>query len=154
MQQEQIKTLLVNILTGGIILGVFVAGYFVFIKKDTAVTSSVTSVARIAEKTASIGTEIDYTVRDLKDLARAVASSTVIFDLPEFQNLENFSIDIPAETVGRDNPFVPTVWKLKMRALEESVNKSTASQSSTQSASVSQTTTVPESLLGDFEAGL
>ncbi len=159
MQQEQIKTLLVNITTGVIVIGVFVAGYIVFIKKDTAVTGSVTSVARIAERTMSIGTGIDYTVRDLRDLTRAVSSSTVIFDLPEFQNLENFSVEIPTETVGRDNPFVPTVWKIKMRALEEAVGKRVVSQSSQQSASVSQTQTAtapqtPAGLLGDFGTGI
>lgn len=161
MQQEQIKTLLVNMMTAIVIVGVFVVGYFVFIKKDTAITSSVTSVssvARIAEETASIGAEIDYTVKDLKDLTRAVASSTVIFDLPEFQKLQDFSVTIQAETIGRDNPFIPTAWKLKMKALEEAIGKSASSQSSQQSASVSGTqsnaTQTPPSLLGDFSAGI
>lgn len=126
MPQEQIKTLLVNIFTAVIIVGVFVAGYFVFIKKDGVVTGAVTSVstvARVAEETATIGVEIDSTVRDLKDLSRAVASSTIIFELPEFRNLENFSVTIPTETIGRDNPFVPTIWKLRMKELEESAKK-------------------------------
>lgn len=156
MQQEQIKTLLVNIMTGAIVLGVFVAGYVVFIKKDTVITDSVTSVARIAERTASIGTEIDSTVRKLKDLSRTVASSTVIFDLPEFQNLENFSVEIPTETIGRDNPFIPTVWKIRMKALEESVNKSAPSQSSQRPAPVSKaaSSTPTKGILGDFGTGI
>lgn len=161
MQQEQIKSLLVNIMTAVVVIGVLVAGYFVFIKKDTAITSSVTSitsVARIAEETASIGAEIDYTVKDLKDLTRAVASSTVIFDLPEFQKLQDFSVTVPAETVGRDNPFIPTAWKLKMKALEEAIGKGVASEPSAQSAPVSGTqsnaTQTPPSLLGDFSTGL
>lgn len=162
MQQEQIKTLLVNILTGAIIVGVFVVGYFVFIKKDTTITDSVaevSSVARIAEETASIGTEIDYTVSDLKDLKSAVASSKVIFDLPAFRNLQNFSVTIPEEPVGRTNPFVPTVWKLKMKASEEAVKKSASTVATTQSATVSgtqsqSTSSTPTSLLGDFDPGI
>lgn len=138
MQQEQIKALLVNIFTGAVILGVIVAGYLVFVKKDTTIINSVTSVAKIAEQTTSIGMEIDATVRDLKDLSDAVAKSKVIFDLPAFQNLENFSVTIPKETVGRINPFVPTAWKLKMKAQEEEANeRSSSAQSNAQSASAS-----------------
>lgn len=156
MQQEQIKTLLVNILTFAIVIGVLVAGYIVFTKKDTSTTGSVTSVAKIAEETASIGAEIDSTVKDLRDLSRAVASSTIIFDLPEFQNLENFSVTIQPEPIGRMNPFVPTVWKLKMKASEEAIKRG-ASTAITQSATVSGSqiqSASSSSLLGDFNTGI
>lgn len=165
MQQEQIKALLVNIFTGAVIVGVFVAGYFVLVKKDTEVVTSVASVARIAEQTASIGVEIDATLKDLRELTDAVSRSKVFFDMPEFRNLENFTVTVPREEIGRDNPFVPTVWKTKMKALEEAAGKSTATQASTQSASASETqpssaqapatpASALEGLLGDFDTGL
>lgn len=134
MQQEQIKTLLVNIMTGVVIVGLLYAGYSVFTKggESTATTTTTTtdlSVAKIAEETAFVGVEIDRTVANLKDLDRAVASSKVIFDLPAFQNLQDFSVAIPEEPLGRTNPFVPTEWKLKMKALEEPASKSTTPSS-------------------------
>lgn len=120
MPREQIKTLLVNIVTAVIALGVLIVGYFVFLKKETPVADSIVSAVTIAEETASIGAEIDETIRGLGDLERAVASATVIFDLPAFKNLQDFSVTIPTDVVGRQNPFVPTAWKLKMKTLEES----------------------------------
>lgn len=160
MQQEQIKALLVNIFTGAVIVGVFVAGYFVIFKKDTDVVTSVASVARIAEQTASIGVEIDATVKDLRELTGAVSRSKVFFDLPAFSNLENFTVAVPKEEVGRDNPFVPTVWKLKMKALEAEAGRSVPTQQGFQSASVpeaqSQTQSgvpVPAYMFGDFYLG-
>ena len=153
MQQEQIKALIVNIFTGAVVVGVFVVGYFVFFKKDNEIVTSVASVARIAEQTASIGVEIDATVKDLRELSDAVSRSKVFFEMPTFSSLENFSVAVPREEIGRENPFVPTAWKLKMKALEEAVNKSTPSPSSQQSATVSQTQT-PADLLGDFDTGL
>ena len=118
MKPEQTKTLIVNILTAAVVIGVIVAAYFVFIKKDvpviSTVTSSVSSVAQIAEETALMGSQIDTTVSDLNELAKAVESSNIIFELPAFKNLRDFSVAIPGESVGRDNPFVPTVWKINM----------------------------------------
>ena len=148
MQQEQIKTLIVNIFTGAVVVGVFVVGYFVLFKKETEVVTSIQSVARIAEQTASIGVEIDATVKDLTELSDAISRSKVFFEWPAFSNLENFTVTVPSEEIGRVNPFLPTVWKLKMKALEEAASKSATQQRATQSASV------PESLLGDFDAGI
>lgn len=126
MKQEQTKSLTVNILTAVVVGGVLFVGYFVFLRKEIptvdSVASSVAEVAKIAEETALIGTEIDFTVRDLGELARAVASSNIIFDLPAFKNLQDFSISIPVETVGRANPFVPTEWKLRMNAIGDSIS--------------------------------
>ncbi|MBI5077831.1 MAG: hypothetical protein HZB11_00475 [Candidatus Yonathbacteria bacterium] len=137
MKNEQIKSLLINILTVAVPVGVLIVGYFIFVKKDTATVSSVASIAKIAEETVSIGTQIDYTVKDLGDLERAVADSKIIFDLPAFKNLQDFTVAVPIEAVGRSNPFIPTAWKLKMRAIEETAAKSATSQSGAQSASVS-----------------
>ena len=129
MQHKQTKTLLVNTITAAVVVGVFVAGYFVFVKEDTDPTTKEIVVARIAEETTSIGAEIDYTVRILEDLDIAVASSRIIFDLPAFRNLQNFTVEIPAEAIGRVNPFVPTDWKLKMKAQEKNTAKTATSTS-------------------------
>ncbi|MFZ2303780.1 MAG: hypothetical protein WAV98_03275 [Minisyncoccia bacterium] len=155
MQQEQIKTLLVNIFTGIVVTGVIVVGYFVFVKKNTVVIENIASVAVIAEETASIGVEIDATVRDLKDLSRAVASSKVIFDLPAFKNLQNFSIAVPTEAIGRTNPFVPTIWKLKMKTTEEVADKGVISQVGAQSALVTETQSeTSANLIGGITGGI
>lgn len=163
MEQDKTKNLLINILTAAVVVGVAVAGYFVFMKTDTTsitgVAAPATSVAVVAEETTAIGNEIDSTVRNLGDLERAVASSKVIFDLPAFKNLEDFSVEIPGDTVGRVNPFVPTVWKIKMKALEASLLKKSSSASapaSSQSASALDTTTATSSasLFGNFSGGI
>lgn len=145
MQQEKLKTLLVNILTGSIVVGLVVVAYFVFLKKDvstlSSVPASVADTARIAEETALIGTEIDYTMRDLSDLSRAVSSSNAIFTLPAFKNLQDFTITVYPEAVGRTNPFLPTAWKIKMKELESSFKKSAPASSS---ATPSKTETSPK----------
>ncbi len=155
MQQEQIKTLIVNIFTGVVIVGVFVAGYFVFLKKEKEIVTPKISVARVVEQTASIGIEIDSTVRDLRELSDAVARSKVFFDLPSFGNLENFSVTVPDEEVGRENPFLPTVWKLKMKAMEESIAKNSSTQQNTQPVSVVDSQfDIPFDMYGDFDSGI
>lgn len=130
MTPEKIKALIVNILTVVVVLGVVVAAFFIFTKKDIPVVgdtaASVATVAKIAEETALIGTEIDYTVRDLGNLARAVESSNALFDLPAFKNLQDFTVPIFSQAIGRANPFLPTDWKLKFSALEGSAGKTAA----------------------------
>lgn len=130
MQQEQIKSLLVNIFTGAVIVGVLIASYFVFLKPEVVSDNSIASVAVIAEETTSIGVEIDATKKDLRDLSRAVASSSAIFKLPAFMNLKDFTVAIPEEPLGRVNPFLPTEWKLKMKAMEETTNKKSMTSAS------------------------
>jgi hypothetical protein len=117
MQQEQIKTLLVNILTGSVIVGVLFVGYIVFLKNKEPVISTVTTVAKIAEETALIGNEIDSTVRDLGELSKSISNSVVILELPAFKNLRDFTAQIPYESIGRENPFVLTAWKEQTNAL-------------------------------------
>lgn len=148
MEHSQTKTVLVNIVTGVVVVGLLAVGYFVFVKKETLDIGQVAATSLIADETATIGTEINGTVRDLKNLELAVASSTIIFELPEFKNLEDFSVSIPPESVGRENPFVPTGWKLKLKALEETMVKTTDSAPpSTVPQAHSATVT---SSLGDF----
>lgn len=167
MQNEQTKSLLVNVMTGVVIIGVLAAGYFVFTNQTqtTGGSSAPTSVSEIASETATIGTQIESTVSDLEDLTRAIASSTIIFSTPAFQNLQDFSVIVPSETVGRDNPFIPTDWKLKMSAptntagLPVQTRNSAASsvnvQAQTKSpTSVQSSATSSSSLLGDFAPGI
>lgn len=134
MEQSQTKTILVNILTGGIIIGVIIVGYYVLVKKNLPKLQESNTVAQIADETTLIRTEIDETVKDLKDLDRAVASSTIIFELPEFIHLEDFTARVPVEAIGRKNPFLPTAWKLRIKALLEVAPKALVSQSPSVSA--------------------
>lgn len=165
MQQEKIKTLLVNILTAVVVVGVVVTGYFVFTKTDAVSTvgssAPVTAVAVVAQETAAIGNEIDNTVRDLGGLERAVASSVVIFDLPAFKNLENFSVTVSPENLGRANPFTPTTWKIKLNALETSISGNSAAINKVVVPPATSSTTAPAvssqpgtGLLGDFSPGI
>ena len=109
MQKEQIKTILINTLTFTVVMGIFGAGYYIYFRGPTTVIIQATSVAKIAEETALIGTEIDYTVRDLGELSSAIANSAIIFELPAFKNLQDLSTQVPAEPVGRTNPFEPII---------------------------------------------
>ncbi len=138
MNQEQIKTLLVNIVTGGVIVAVLVVGYSVFVKKDSVVSedSGVQSAETDARTTALVGIEIARTMRVLEDLTISVKDSMAVFDDFAFENLTDFSAEIPKESVGRGNPFLPTEWKIKLKALEEAASKGSTKESVGQEASV------------------
>lgn len=120
MQKEQIKAILVNITTAGIVVSLLVAGYVVFFKKESTLGSSPEVIVSTTEEAATLRARVDRTVSDLTGLEHAVANSAVIFDLPSFKNLEDFSVMVPPEPVGRPNPFIPTDWKLKIKTVEES----------------------------------
>lgn len=129
MQKEQIKTILVNIVIAAVVLGVVVAGYFVFRGKTTAVPGTgAESTVTTAESTATIGAEIARIVAILKTLNTSVEDSTAIFRLAEFRSLEDFSVKVPTEPVGvREDPFVPTGWKLNyIKIINEVSGKGTA----------------------------
>lgn len=139
MQQEQLKTLLVNIITGVVVLAVLVAGYFVFVKKEVATTlddAGTPSVKTDAQTTVLVGIEISRTVKVLEELKQSVIDSAEFFNRPEFNNLEDFSVVVLKGEVGRENPFSPTAWKLKIKALEESASKASAKGSGGQEASI------------------
>lgn len=139
MQQEQLKTLLVNIITGVVILAVLAAGYFVFVKKEGATTQSDTGAPLVktdAQTTVLVGLEISRTVKVLEELNQSVIDSKKFFDRPEFNNLKDFSVVVPRGEVGRENPFAPTAWKLKIKALEESASKASAKGQGGQEASI------------------
>lgn len=128
MQQEQTKTLLVNIITGIVIMAVLAVGYSVFPKNESIVSdvAASSSTETVAQTTALIGAKIEDTVASLKKLHSAVEDSTAVFKLPAFNNLIDFSVGIPNQNIKRENPFVPTEWKLKMNALEDAMRKSIA----------------------------
>lgn len=156
MQQEQIKKIIVNGLAVLVIVGVVVTGYRSFTggKTEDTTTPDMSVVGQVAEETRLIGAEIDRTVSELRGLDNALESSVAIFDLPAFTNLQDFSVPISGEPVGRDNPFVPTLWKLQMKPLKDVSQKSDTS-SETQASVVS--TKEPQSsqgLLPDINPGI
>lgn len=142
MQQEQIKKIIINGLAVLVIAGVVVTGYLSFTggsTEDTA-TYDVSIVGQVAEETRLIGAEIDRTVSELRGLDSALDSSVAIFDLPAFMNLKDFSVSIFEEPVGRDNPFIPTLWKAQMKVIEGVEQKSSASSGIISSTQVVQST--------------
>lgn len=138
MPLEQTKSLLINIMTGAVIVGVIVAGYFVFRGGQTVTPSSVATPSAVdsAAETVAIGAEIARTVSDLQDLKSSVADSIAVFSTPAFKNLQDFSSSIPSQPVGRPNPFIPTDWKLKLKALQDAANKQGGQTTSTQTVSI------------------
>lgn len=148
MQQEQIKKIIINGLAVLVIVGVVVTGYSSFIggNTDNITTPDISVVGQVAEETRFIGAEIDRTVSELRGLDSALESSVAIFDLSAFMNLQDFSVPIFEEPVGRDNPFVPTSWKAQMKALEGAEQKNSASSGSTSPAPIGQSSSasVPE----------
>ncbi|TAN35719.1 hypothetical protein EPN27_03230 [Patescibacteria group bacterium] len=142
MQQEQIKKIIINGLAVLVIVGVVVTGYMSFTGGNTndIATYDASVVGQVAEETRLIGDEIDRTVSELRGLDSALESSVAIFDLPAFMNLEDFSISIFEEPVGRDNPFIPTLWKEQMKVIEGVEQKSGASSGFISSTQVVQPT--------------
>lgn len=153
MQQTQIKTLMVNIMTAAVLVGVVVVGYFVFVKNEVPVVTSTVSTAKVAQETASIGKEIESTIRSLKKLNGAVENSKVILELPSFNNLQDYSVMIPSEPISRENPFIPTAWKIKMKVLEDSIAKAASSQSNSAATvpAQPQAPATPTGLFGSFD---
>ncbi|MDO8603894.1 MAG: hypothetical protein Q7K40_00545 [bacterium] len=159
MKNEKTKNLLINILTFTIVTGVLIAGYYVFTKGKGTVIESAVSTSKIAEETASIGADVEATKKDLKALSKDVEGATILFELPEFKNLQNFTVEVPTESLSRINPFVPTAWKLKLISLEGVTRKSSsvvvAPSASTQTVNTGGTSTqTPSSLLGNFSGGI
>lgn len=117
MREEQTKKIIVNILTGIVVVGLLGAGYFVFFKGSGTPLASVTVSSDTVLETVTIGSEIDQTVRDLTALKQAVSVSKDIFSTPAFKNLKDFSASVPSEPIRRENPFLPTDWKVRLDAL-------------------------------------
>lgn len=120
----QVKTLVMNIATGALILGILVIGYFVFVNKktDTATPEATTPAMGVAQ-TVAVSSDIARTKTELSELRKTVADSVKVFSSPEFRSLQDFSVQVPEEPIGRDNPFIPTDWKIKEKALEAAASK-------------------------------
>lgn len=119
------------------VFGVVVSGYLVFRGKQGAapsvgVTPSTNdiSVSGTAEDTITIGAEMAHTVSDIQELKNSIESSVTVFNLPAFKNLRDFSTTIPIEPVGRKNPFLPTDWSLKIKAVQDASSKQVGSTQS------------------------
>lgn len=150
MDTSDKKTILVDVLTGLVLLLVLVFGYLTFVSKETSSAPGVTEVNTtpdVVAETIAISDSIAQTKEEIGDLARAVTEATQIFNSPDFVSLEDFSRVVPAETVGRDNPFLKTDWKLRLEALEQAAQKA-ASQTT---ASQTQTQTEPVNVSSDEE---
>ena len=114
MQKEQTTTLFKKMIPVFIIVGVIVGGYFFFSggQADTPSIILPQDQKSEAQSTANIGTEITHMVTVLKALDKSVKESATIFSLPSFGSLENFSTEVIPETDRRENPFLPTPWKI------------------------------------------
>ncbi len=123
----QVKKIMTNIAIGALILGVVIAGYFVFFKKTDTTTVAVTAPTIGIEQAVAVSTNISRTKSELNELKKAVATSVEVFSSREFRSLQDFSQQVPEEPIGRDNPFMATSWKVKMIAEEAAISKKTAS---------------------------
>jgi hypothetical protein len=115
MQKQQTKKIIMDVITGVIVAGVFVVGYFAFKKNDVAPADILTLPTDIADQVVAVGSKVDGTIRDLKDLNRSVEKFSAVFKTPAFTSLQDFSATIAPETIGRPNPFLPTDWKLMQK---------------------------------------
>lgn len=127
MKSQQTKKLAINIATLAVIIVVIGAGYLAF-KKDALpeVVQQAAVVDTAAQTTTIMGIEVSRTVRGLNDLNSSVASAATILSTPSFRRFKDFSRTVPAEPVGRENPFSATEWKAKINALEGQAQKKAA----------------------------
>ena len=147
MREDKTKSIIVNIVTALMIAGVLGVGYWVFFKKDSGVAQDITALSSdTAVEVVDIGSEVDRTVSDLEALKEAVATSKAIFTTSSFKDLQNFSVTVPSESIRRENPFIPTAWKIRMQALETAISKGGQSSAATQAAEASGAKTAEASV--------
>lgn len=113
MQKEQTKKILIDVVTGIIVVAVLYFGYNTFFKKDTVSQSIAASPAEAADQVVLVGSQIANTARSLKELRSSVEKTSAVFSMPAFASLQDFSVEVSPEPIGRANPFVPTDWKLR-----------------------------------------
>jgi len=154
MKQEQIKKILINVATGLVVVGVFVAGYFVFRGDQEVVVPSsetvMTATVDSAAETVIIGAEIARMVKGLQALKSSVEESATVFRMPAFKNLEDFSVTVNPEPVGRTDPFVLPDWKIQAKLLEEATKKQAGQSGSIPTGSVVSQTKSGASSVGGF----
>lgn len=117
MQKGKTKKILIDIITGAVVIGVIVVGYFAFKSNQPVISDGIIGgpSAGIADQVVVVGAQVAGTVRDLSDLRQAVEQSVTVFNLPAFSSLQDFSAQVTPEPVGRPNPFLPTDWKLRQQ---------------------------------------
>lgn len=119
------KELIVNLSIGLVVVVFGLVVYFVFLKEGSSkVKQALTREAdTVATETIMLGAEVDKTITELKTLNSVVVGMKEMLSSPGFLNLKDFSVLIPEEAIGRQNPFVPTLWKLEALAKEEQARK-------------------------------
>lgn len=60
--------------------------------------------------------EVTQTFDELKNLNRSIVNSAALLDLPAFDQLQDNSVQVSPEPIGRDNPFAQTDWKTRLGA--------------------------------------
>lgn len=103
-----------NIEIGVIVLAVLATGYWVFVGKQGAVFNRDGATTNITEHTIAEGFDLVHTIKILHDLNNTILASAGIFKTPAFRELRDFSVEIPKEPIGHDNPFAETEWKIKL----------------------------------------
>lgn len=147
----QVKKMVMNIATGVLIFGAIGVGYTVFFKEktDTATPETPAPVLGVAQ-TVAVSSDIARTKAELSELKKTVAASINVFSSREFRSLEDFTLQVPEEPIGRDNPFMSTDWKLKIKAEEAAAaSKKTASGSGSVVTTVAETPVVKTSPIGE-----
>ena len=108
--QPRTKSLIINTITGALVIGIVIAGYIVFVKNKKTV-AEIVAPSETIDKTIMMGIEINKTFKDIDELKAAVEGARAMIGSPVFQTLKDFSIVVPAEEFGRENPFIPANWK-------------------------------------------
>ena len=137
MNSPKPKSIMVNIITGALVLGVIALGYVTFMQGDaTAPTETIADssgsllLPDSSTNTLATSLRVAQTAKDLKELSNSVEDSSILFNNKAFQGLIDFSVSIPSEPAGRENPFIKTSWRLKFDELEKTAEKKASQQSS------------------------
>lgn len=108
--QQNTKSLIINIATAALVIGVVAVGYIVLTKnKDVAV--EIITPSESIDDTIMVGIEINKTFEDLGELKVAVGDARKMIGSPVFKTLKDFSVVVPAEKIGRGNPFTSPSWR-------------------------------------------
>lgn len=135
MNSKSSKSIIVNIITVILVLGVLALGYVTFMKGNVTTsvgTASQTNLSVLPDSstnTLTTSLRVAQTAKDLKELSRSVEESSILFNSKKaFQDLVDFSVSIPSEPAGRENPFVKTSWRLNFEELERAAEKKISQQ--------------------------
>lgn len=118
---SQTKELATNTTIASLFIFLAILGYFIFLGgEDNKLKQAITRAQDAATgEVVKTGAEVANTITELRVLKSAVMETTQLFNSNAFSNLRDFSAPVPHEAIGRENPFVPTEWKLRAIAAEE-----------------------------------